>query len=384
MTTTTTTTQCSPLYLPRGATYPRHTLRLPGGDVEVATVAARVARYGSAAGQLCTYPGGDRPYRAWEVRARSSVWTIGRARELRDVLRQIEARDAQRLAEQAARAEERRIEADLATRRTARELLAIPAERQAAWRALGSGKKYYASDRAPRSSVIEAVQILHLRHVRKSARGVAEAARRGDPNRIPGLLASRRAARAAAADNRLLVRLQRGTLGAAATKRLLADGTLRRLGLGTTRAISDQIVRAIVRCVGSIGEQAASDLRELRAFEDFSGKRGRHHKLEGSEIGSVQVGAGWREILLTVCDFCSFGSGRGGDYHSQGGRSYRCYLVVRDSTTGEAHVLRVPPKFGNSDTNFYGTFASDRARVAGAVAWTFGMEGRQYRPQVTA
>ena len=119
MTTTTTTTQCSPLYLPRGATYPRHTLRLPGGDVEVATVAARVERYGSAAGQLCTYPGGDRPYRAWEVRARSSVWTIGRARELRDVLRQIEARDAQRLAEQAARAEERRIEADLATRRTA-------------------------------------------------------------------------------------------------------------------------------------------------------------------------------------------------------------------------------------------------------------------------
>ena len=82
--------------------------------------------------------------------------------------------------------------------------------------------------------MIEAVQILHLRHVRSSARGVAEAARRGDPNRIPGLLASRRAAPGRGRRQPAPGAAPRGTLGAAATKRLLADGTLRRLGLGTT------------------------------------------------------------------------------------------------------------------------------------------------------
>jgi len=57
---------------------------------------------------------------------------------------------------------------------------------------------------------------------------------------------------------------------------------------------------------------------------------------------------------------------------------------VRDATSGDAHILRVPPKFGNPDTKFYREFRTDRERVQAAAAWTFALEAREYRPAVEA
>jgi len=43
------------------------------------------------------------------------------------------------------------------------------------------------------------------------------------------------------------------------------------------------------------------------------------------------------------------------------------FLVLRDSTTGVSHLLRVPP-------------GMERARQA--LAWTFGLEEEKYAPEV--
>ncbi|MGA2035892.1 MAG: hypothetical protein ABSG68_26895 [Thermoguttaceae bacterium] len=296
---------------------------------------------------------------------------------------------ADRLARQQHAARLAEMQAAARERCTVAGLLAHEPSRRDLWAALGQAKKYIESPIATRAVVIEALAILRERQVRRSARGVAESARRGKPGRIASQLAGRRRAAAAAAAKRFRDRIAAGKLGAAATRKLVAAHRLAEFGLGSsTSPVSDGLVRCLVNAVGRIGEQCRADLAALDNHYDFQGKKSRHHKLEGSEVASVQVGAGWRAVLVTMRDFCSFGSRNWGSgdrsYGSRGGSSYRCYLIVRDSTSGEAHCLRVPPKFGNSETKFYGTFASDSARVAAAVAWTFGLEGREYRPDVTA
>ena len=147
---------------------------------------------------------------------------------------------------------------------------------------------------------------------------------------------------------------------------------------------ADAAVRAAVIAVGRIGDQAANDLSRMRTGEDFSGKKGRHHKLERTTLCRVEHLADWSACLLTLRDYVSFGSSSWGNgdrnYGSRGGSSFRVFLVVRDSTTGEAHILRVPPKFGNSDTQFFGKFSNARERIQAAVAWTFSREAGEYAP----
>lgn len=110
---------------------------------------------------------------------------------------------------------------------------------------------------------------------------------------------------------------------------------------------ADAAIRQAVLLVGPIGEQCQRDLAAMRTDEDFGGKRGRHHKLERTTLHRVEHLADWSAALVTLRDYRSFGSSRMGSgdrtYGSVGGSSYRCYLVVRDSTTGESHILRVPP-----------------------------------------
>jgi hypothetical protein len=294
----------------------------------------------------------------------------------------------QRIAARIAETQRRESTACLAAAVTARlrehctpaELLRDRDSRRALWAAESQGKKYIESAVATRAVVIEALAVLHTRQVRRSNAGVVKAARERKPGRIANLLAGKICAAKLAAAAAQAKRIAAGKLGAAATRKMIAAGWKK----DRSNAEHDGLIRCVVNAVGRIGDQAEDDLDQMRQFEEFSGKRGRHHKLEGSSVESIQIGAGWREVLVTMRDYCSFGFGGGERYHSQGGCSYRCYLVVRDSTLGEAHVLRVPPKFGNASTKFYATFASDKARVAAAVAWTFGMEAREYRPSVHA
>jgi hypothetical protein len=196
--------------------------------------------------------------------------------------------------------------------------------------------------------------------------------------------AARKAKRAAAAQAHKRQRLIRGEISHAAVERLVDDQT----HFETVSAEADGLVKAIVRTVGTIGEQAARDLSEMQTDEDFGGKRGRHHKLTRTTLHRVEHLRDWSAVLVTLRDYCSFGSSRWGgpeaSYGSRGGSSYRCYLIVRDTTTAEAHILRVPPKFGNAETQHFSKLRSAAERIRAAVAWTFDRESTEYRPTVEA
>lgn len=280
----------------------------------------------------------------------------------------------------------------------------------------------------------EADRILRERHQRGRDRLVAETARSGGSQagvrRIDVLRcnASRlRADRAAARAQEMRGWLVAGKLGVIAMRReLSAGGEAFRPLLGSVGSAADQLVRATVRAVGQIGDQARADLTAMRTDETFAGKRGRNHRLERTTVESIEVLPGCRAALITLRDYRSFGSARwGGDersYGSRGGSSYRVYLVVRDATRGTAHILRVPPKYGNADTAFHRGFASRaleaarkphwrrakregrqylcdweraesevraqsaavRARIRAAIAWTFARSPEDYAPQVEA
>lgn len=176
-----------------------------------------------------------------------------------------------------------------------------------------------------------------------------------------------------------------GKLGRDAIDAVLASGDLTTGGAHAVSTTADALVECVVRAVGTIGDQAREDLREMRTGEDFSGKRGRNHRLDRTTVERVEHLADWSAALVTLRDYRSFGSSSWGDrYGSRGGSGFRCFLVVRDSSTREAHVLRVPPKFGNASTNFFAKFSGAKARIKAAVAWTFARQPAEYAPGVEA
>jgi hypothetical protein len=266
---------------------------------------------------------------------------------------------------------------------TARDLLSEESGRRLVLDLLRSGKKHTAAldQVCSRAVQQEALALLSARIDRRAARAVAQAARRPVPQHIEALreqIRRRHAEAAAAKKARANARLLAGRIGREALEKMLPSL------LEQVSHEADAAVRAAVSAVGRIGDQAADDLSRMRTGEDFSGKKGRHHKLERTSLCRVEHLADWSACLLTLRDYVSFGSSRWGNgdrnYGSRGGSSFRVFLVVRDSTTGEAHILRVPPKFGNSDTQFFGKFSNARERIQAAVAWTFSREAGEYAP----
>lgn len=231
---------------------------------------------------------------------------------------------------------------------------------------------------APVPVLTEAMRILRARAERRAAAAISLQARTGQPGRILALVPVYRARRQSAARLAAITRLRAGRIGRAALEALLP--TL----LESVSADADAAVRAVVAAVGEVGEQAQADLREMRTSENFRGKRGRHHRRDVTTLHRVERLSDWSAALITLRDYTSCGSGSGGDYTSRGGSGFRCYLVVRDSSNGTAHLLRVPPKFGNAGTQFFDRFAGPRQRVRAAIAWTFGREASEYHPAVEA
>jgi len=283
------------------------------------------------------------------------------------------------------------------------------------WRAAGDGRKYLRWHGVPQAVSAEAIRILRARAERRKARDVAEAARRGpSKGRIVREAQSRRLTREQARRQRISDRLAAGRLGRSTLRKLLLDqdwGSGYRhfasAGYGRTREENTAaLVRAAVSLVGRIGDQCERDLTEFAAGESFRGKRGQYHVLEGSELEWIGIRRDCSAMLITMCDYCSFGRHNGQRYESRGGPSYRCYLVVRDATSGEAHILRVPPRFG-TDSQFAWRVEHDlespewrpanpslagRMRRAtpterlihAAIAWTFGLRAGEYDPQLEA
>lgn len=237
---------------------------------------------------------------------------------------------------------------------------------------------------APRATVSAAKKIMQARADRRANRGQVRKATECNYERILRLRDAKRAEAARVAARKAEARLIAGKLG----RKPLADLIDQGKHLESVSPQADGLIRSVVAAVGRIGDQTASDLRELETGERFSGKRGRNHRLARTTVCRVERLSDWSAVLLTLRDYSSFGSSSWGSgdshYGSRGGSAYRCYLIVRDTTTGESHILRVPPKFGNDGTQFFRAFSAPKDRIRAAVAWTFGRESGQYRPDVEA
>lgn len=205
----------------------------------------------------------------------------------------------------------------------------------------------------------EATAVLAARRRRRGDRAVAEAARTAKPGRIADLVplyAARREEEAAAKKQKRIERALAGERLGRATVDDLLPTLLERVD-----EQADQIVRCVVRCVGRIGDQCRRDLKQMETSSD-----GTRRVLRKTTLHRVEHLSDWSSALVTMRDYSSFRSRNGS---SRGGSAFRCYLVVRDSTTGEAHILRVPPKFGNATTQFFSSFRSTRLRIAAARDW---------------
>ncbi|MHB1950141.1 MAG: hypothetical protein ACYCQK_01550 [Acidiferrobacteraceae bacterium] len=267
--------------------------------------------------------------------------------------------------------------------RTARGVLRLPDGRAAVY-SLGARRTSVECDFfAPRKVIAEAAAILAARRARAADRRIAEAARAAASGRILSLLPAYRQRREAERVRRWLARCAAGRRGRAGVEQGLADEALRSRVIEAVGSQADDFARAVVRAVGTLGPQTERDLGELHTGESFGGTRGRHHRLTRTTISRVEHLRDWSACLLTIRHYASFGRGAGGgQYESRGGSSFRAYLVVRDASSGEAHVLRVPPKFGNPETQFFAGLRTPEERIRAAAAWTFGVKPHEYAPRI--
>jgi len=144
-----------------------------------------------------------------------------------------------------------------------------------------------------------------------------------------------------------------------------------------------------IQAVGKVGEQTISDIRRnfqigVMTHEYYKGG----YIFQASNLHRIEILDDFSAVLITMRDYTRFGVAEAfpGDTEawSRGGVSFRTYLIVRDTTTGEAHILRVPPKFGNENTKFFQNFKNAEERIMGAVAWTFRLKTEEYKPVLQA
>jgi len=370
-----------------------HTVRTPHTTITIERRTCRIGQIGTCApsevGRPITWgPPSYHDARCWAVFGSSDTYTCRTPREARAAIAAIAARAAATAGHRACADQWAawctRLEAEAVAHR--REHWGVPELLRwgrPAMQSLGARTYSRATDQLARREVVRAALArLAERQARREARRVAEEARAGSPRRILDLAPEYRRRREERRHARALARLRAGRLGRDAFEQLLPE-LLERVGED-----ADAAVRQTVLLVGPAGDQAQADLEAMRTDEDFSGRRGRHHRLKRTTLHRVEHRPDWSAALLTLRDYRSFGSSRwGGDEHrygSRGGSSYRCYLVVRDSTTGEAHILRVPPRHGNADTDYYRRLGTPAARIDAAVAWTFARAPAEYAPQVQA
>ena len=97
-------------------------------------------------------------------------------------------------------------------------------------------------------------------------------------------------------------------------------------------------------------------------------------------ISRARVAADGSAAVLSYVEAGSYlhkESSAGGLHHLR----IRAYLVLRDSTTGERHILRIPPRFGSTRSATWRRARSAEDLIQAATAWTFGLRPSQYQPQ---
>lgn len=184
-------------------------------------------------------------------------------------------------------------------------------------------------------------------------------------------------------------------------------------GAGVHRAgyffSADAAVAEILRRVGPAGDQAIAD--EARYFQSFDRSQYESSKHSGRDWRAPSLAVVAPDGSAAIVCFVEAGSylhkgmsdqddylynDRTGDYETRTIRAgglhhlrFRVFLVVRDATTGERHVLRIPPRFGRYTSATYRRYERPGGYDAAgliheATAWTFGLKPADYRPTTEA
>jgi hypothetical protein len=204
------------------------------------------------------------------------------------------------------------------------------------------------------------------RRQRRHDRKIAEAARRGDAGRFTRMAAQNKLLRELKRREQADKRLLSGRLGRSAVVQLLEKQT----HFNSVGPRADALMRCVVYRVGGVD---ANDplLRELRTSEYFGGRKGRHHRLERTTLDRVEYLRDWSAALLTIRDYTQVGSSNWGNgYGKRGGSSFRVYLAVGESLSKRATLVRVPPKYGNPETQFFNRFTASSERIQSAIMWS--------------
>ena len=155
--------------------------------------------------------------------------------------------------------------------------------------------------------------------------------------------------------------------------------------VGPYRISAEQAVDEILRRVGPAGEQCLADeARYLDAYDVEQYESRKHSGRDWRGISRARVAADGSAAILSYVEAGSYlhkGSfgdpGAGGLHHLR----IHAYLVLRDATTGERHILRVPPRFGSTRSATWRRARSAEDLIHAATAWTFGLRPAQYQPQ---
>lgn len=157
-------------------------------------------------------------------------------------------------------------------------------------------------------------------------------------------------------------------------------------------------VAEILRRVGRAGEQALSD--ETRYFENFDIVQYDSRQHSGRDwrgVSRAVIASDQSAAILSFVDAGSYlhknrtwdsymgpGDEPGGLHHLR----ISAYLIVRDSSSGERHVLRIPPRFGRYKSATWQRYVDELGvgdadgLIHAATAWTFGLRPDQYQPVV--
>lgn len=168
------------------------------------------------------------------------------------------------------------------------------------------------------------------------------------------------------------------------------------------RVTGSEAVEEILRRVGPAGEQALAD--EARYFETYDREQYDSRNHAGRDWRGVSRAVIASDESAAILSFVEAGSylhkGRQAEYDLDTGRLIRpgglhhlrisAYLVVRDASSGERHVLRVPPRFGSTRSATWKRYLDESGTgdadglIHEAVAWTFGLRPQEYSPGVQA
>jgi hypothetical protein len=152
---------------------------------------------------------------------------------------------------------------------------------------------------------------------------------------------------------------------------------LRRGLLPEGMTLGSSALEATLGEIGPAGEQALAD--EARYFETWN-DRPSSQRVNCAQIDTIDVTADGSAALITRHIFTLYRS-------ALRSSTVECYLVVRDATTGERHVLSVPPKFGSRKSVTRRKLLAEggpAAVIHAATAWTFGIKPADYHPTTEA